>query len=352
MRKKIVKFIRNQWLLVWFVTVSVLLTTLGALAAYETTTNSMEKVVVSTSSQGLLFSSNILVKDGGSTYVPKAFSPRESSQYYDVDVYLWNYDINNPSKWYSSDIDYKVTVELTDSNGIAISAAAMGQRSVILADKNGNTLATLDGTTPTLSWTSAKQTLAYNTNEGDEGKYTLKFSGNWDLDNDIDICVKMTAALFKDGDATKYMDLADIAAVIGLKKISTEESTGWQAYVSEKEELVAIDDCDGYNLVVSGSGQATIRIKWDTTKLQCNKYFYNNTIYSFGTGEIVGPTTEGNIATLIIYADTASAITENRNRYDIQFYKTGTEEPSSWNFVTYDGTAPSSTVWLSIDVEQ
>ncbi|SEF92100.1 hypothetical protein SAMN04487934_10535 [Eubacterium ruminantium] len=352
MRNDIVKFIKKQWLLVWIVVVALLLTTLVARAAYETTTSSMEKVVVSTSSQGLLFSSNILVKDGGSTYVPKAFSPREASQYYDVDVYLWNYDMNNPSKWYSSDIDYKVTVELTDSNGNAISAATMGQRSIILTDKNGDTLATLDGTTPTLSWTSSTQTLDYDTDEGTEGKYTLKFSGNWNLDEDIDICVKMTAALFKGDDASKYMDLADLSAVVGLKKLTTVDAKGWQAYVSEKEENVDVNDCDGYNLVVSGSGEATITIKWDTTKLQCNRNFYNNTINSFGTGEVTGPTTNGNIATLVINANTASATTNNRNRYDIQFYKTGSDEPSSWDFVTDDGTTPSGTIWLTTKVEQ
>ena len=87
------------------------------------------------------------------------------------------------------------------------------------------------------------------------------------------------------------------------------------------------------------------------------KNFHNNTIYSFGSGEVVytAPAGESTIATMVISADTGSSVTSNRNRYDIQFYKKGSE-PTNWNFFkdvsNEENGAPSGNVWLTVDVDQ
>ena len=358
MKEKIIKFIKKQWLHVWIVVAIIVLSTMGAMAAYISANSTMKRVVVSTSSQGKLFSSNVLVEDGVNTYIPRYFPQlNDLTQTYPVDIYLWNYSLTNPSRWYSDDIDYTITFTLTDSEGTALTAADIGSRTVIIADADDNTLATLNGTT--LTYTKSGDSLDYNASLSAEKHYTMKYSGNWNLDNDTDICVKVDVQLENGGDTTKYQDLSPLGGIIGLKKSVSTESTGWQAYISEQADLKTVTDCDGYNMVVSGSGAATITIKWDTRYLGCNKNFYDNFIYSFGTytdntKEVTytAPETGSNIATLVIKADTASSVTSNRNRYDIQFYKTGTAEPANWNFITNTESSLSDSVWLYIDVVQ
>lgn len=358
MKEKIIKFIKKQWLHVWIVVAIIALSTMGAMAAYISANSTMKRIVVSTSSQGKLFSSNVLVEDGVNTYIPRYFPQlNDLTQTYPVDIYLWNYSLTNPSRWYSDDIDYTITFTLTDSEGTALTAADIGSRTVIIADADDNTLATLNGTT--LTYTKSGDSLDYNASLSAEKHYTMKYSGNWNLDNDTDICVKVDVQLENGGDTTKYQDLSPLGGIIGLKKSVSTESTGWQAYISEQADSKTVTDCDGYNMVVSGSGAATITIKWDTRYLGCNKNFYNDTIYSFGTytdstKEVTytAPETGSNIATLVIKADTASSVTSNRNRYDIQFYKKGTGEPADWSFITNTESSLSDSVWLYINVVQ
>ncbi|WP_294483582.1 hypothetical protein [uncultured Ruminococcus sp.] len=358
--KKMINNIKKQWLHIWIVFAIIALSSMGAMAVYISANSTMKRVVVSTSSQGKLFSSNVLVEDGINTYIPRYFpSLTDKTQTYPVDVYLWNYSLTNPARWYSDDIDYTITFTLTDSEGTPLDAATIGSRTVIIADKYDNTLATLNGTTPILTYTKSTESLDYNASLSAENHYTMKYSGNWDLDNDTDICVKVDVQLENGGDTAKYQDLSPLGGIIGLKRSVSTESTGWQAYISEQADSKTVTDCDGYNMVVSGSGAAIITIKWDTRYLDCNKSFYDNSIYSFGTYSdstkevsYTAPETGSNIATLVIKADTASAVTSNRNRYDIQFYKTGTGESADWSFITNTESSLSDSVWLYINVVQ
>ena len=359
MKEKTIKFIKKQWLHIWIVVAIIALSTMGTMAAYISTNSTMKRVVVSTSSLGKLFSSNVLVEDGIDTYIPRYFPElNDKTLTYPVDVYLWNYSLTNPARWYSDDIDYSISFTFTDSEGTALTAADIGSRTVIIADKDNNTLATLNGTAPTLTFNKS-DSLAYNAVLSAEKQYTMKYSGNWDLDNDTDICVKVDVQLNNGGDNTKYQDLSPLGGIIGLKRSSSTASTGWQAYISEQVDGKTVTNCDGYNMIVSGSGAATITIKWDTRYLGCNKNFYDNSIYSFGTYgdntkevEYTGPGEGSNIATLVIKADTASASTSNRNRYDIQFYKMGTAEPTNWNFITNTENNLGNSAWLYINVVQ
>lgn len=358
MKKKTVDFLKKQWLRIWIVAAVLALTSMGAMAAYISANSTMKRVVVSTTAQGKMFSSNVLVENGSSTYIPRYFSElTDKTQTYPVVIYLWNYNLTNPAKWYSEDIDYSITFTLTDSEGTALSEEEIGSRTVIVCDKNDDTIATLNGST--LSYSETNQ-LEYFPAIATEGQYTLKYWGRWDLANDTDICVKVDVQLENGGDSAKYQDLSPLGGIIGLRQSLSRESAGWRAYISEQADGKSVGSCDGYNMIVTGSGAAEITIKWDTRFLGCNKNFYlNNSIYSFGTYadstrevSYTGPEEGSNIATLVIKADTASAVTSNRNRYDIQFYKTGTAEPTSWGFITNTESSLSDSVWLYMNVVQ
>jgi len=390
MRTKILSFIKKYGLPLWCILSALSVCCLFVAAEYTVTTSSMKKVVASTSEQGRMFSSNVLSENGSSSYVAKYFETHLANEEthtiapYDVDVYFWNYSLNNLSKWYSSDIDYKITVTMTDSNGESskVTATDMGDRTVQLikvtrvvkVDPDSHTetitypetiLATLKGgeTSPRLTYTTNVQTLVHNSANSAEEHYIMRFSSNWDLENDTEICVKTIAEPYKGSEESKYKDLSSLGAIIGLRETTGSESPVWQAYLAEESSGMTVDNCDGYNLVVTGSGAAKITIKWNTDKLACNKNFYNNTIYSFGTytitvdgnpqsvREVSDVSYSGNTATMTIMADSGRDETNNRNRYDIQFYKTGAE-PSDWSFFKDDGSTISNNTWLSVEIVQ
>uniref|UniRef100_UPI0025FF094E hypothetical protein n=1 Tax=Ruminococcus sp. TaxID=41978 RepID=UPI0025FF094E len=106
MRERIMTFLKKYWLPLWCVLSALSFFGLYAAAEYSISSSTMKKVVASTSDQGKMFASNILVESGNSTYVAKYFSTHEEDAEthitapYDVDLYLWNYSLNNLSKWY------------------------------------------------------------------------------------------------------------------------------------------------------------------------------------------------------------------------------------------------------------
>ncbi len=324
MLKNIINYLKKQWLHIWITIAVISITMLAVSAEYGITTNTMNRVVRSISSQGMMFSSNYLVENGDRTYIAKYVSVNNA---FDIDVYLWNYDIGNISKWYPETIDYTITASLVDSKGDDLILANDDDRSVDILDSNGQKLVTLDRDLN--AFTSAVQHLNYSESSSDENRFIISYPDNWDLD-DIDFCVKITASPYRDGNANRYKDLKDISAVLGLKESMSAGSKGWRAYISE-EGTKQISDCDAYNVVVTGSGKATIRLTWDTRYLDFNEYFYSadKRIYTFGSNE-VQYSVNGDQATITINADTGSSATEHRNRYDIQLYKTGAEEPASW----------------------
>lgn len=360
MKERIIGFIKKIWLPLWCVIVMMSICSMFVSALYDSSISEMKRVVRSTSSQGTMFSSNILVENGDSNYTPKYFSTLNNNNgTYDVDVYLWNYSLKNLSRWYSSDIDYKINLKLVNTKGEDITEAEMGERTIQLVKVSGNTQTKLvvlgkpDSQSFTSTYTSEKQTLVYSSNSSAEDRYILKYSGNWDLKNDTEICVRVKAEPFKNDDASKYKDISPLSMIIGLKESNFGSSNGWQAYLAEANDNKVVGDCDGYNLVVTGSGKATVTIKWDTSKLVCNKNFCEGTVYSFGSGEVTytAPPSGSSIATMVINADTGSSTTNYRNRYDIQFYKNGAE-PSDWTFFKNDGTEVVQNVWLSVNVQE
>lgn len=388
MIKKIVKNAKKYWLSLWCIVSAVFILGIFVSAEYMLSSSSMKRVVASTSDQGKMFSSNLLAEGTDPySYVPRYFQqPDTAVSSYDVDVFLWNHSLTDLLKKYPEDIDYKLSLSFTDSKGDAIIFTdsdsdskddTIGERWVRL-EKEGEAdpIVTLNG--GNLSYSSSSVSTLFSTSEQDH--YVLKFFGNWDLVNDMDICVKMVATPYP---ATKYKDISPLGAIIGLAKKqegSVIDTRGWRAYIAEKPPHGAqnADDCSAYNLIVTGAGQYTITIKWDTTKFECNKNFRNNTVYNFGTYKddnpgsptvpevtYTAPDGGSTIATLTIKGDTSTPLYEtstlsaetptrlnNRSRYDIQFYKKDGYDPSDWSFFNNEGAAVSGSVYLSVGIEE
>lgn len=416
MKSKIMSFIKKQWLLVWSVFVVMCLSVMFVSAEYSLTTSTMKRVVRSTSEQGKMFSSNILA-EGTPPYVPKYKSALNEGEIetgtYDVDVYLWNYNLGNLAKQYPKKIKYSVTFELAQNDGSPFTGT-LGSRTIqiVRVETDEETDEETDASIAILSQALSSYTLnneELSAGTADQNHYKLKFSGNWDLEKDTDICVKVTTKLDENGD---YQDLVDLGAVIGLKQLVDYGESGWDAYISEDRGGKTPSACDAYNLIVTGSGKNKITIKWDTRYIDCNKNFWDDSIYTFGkyideTEDNTNPenpvytysdartevsySKSGNIATIVINGDTGGVLVskntslsgmdhdkflrysvpsstegqsrlENRNRYDIQLYKihktpeddlnsVGWTDPEGWSFFSTEGGDPSGAIWITVSKE-
>lgn len=359
MNNKILRLVKKHFLLVWITVASVMICSMGAYALYESKYSSMNRVVVASSTEGMMFSSNLLEEGGESTfkgvYRSELADADKATGHYDVDVMIYNYNLSNSIKRYPDRIDYDIEVKLTDMMGNQLNAGAVGSKVIQILDENGSTLVTLNAAN--LSGTISGQTLTYSASSTSENKYTIRFPGTWNLDNDAEICVQMVAKPNNGGDPNKYTDLADIGHILGLRRSSNSESKGWQAYLKEQKAGMSVSDCDAYNLVVTGSGKASIEIKWNTTKVDFDKYFYNSDSSLFNYSEVAYTAASGEStwSTMVISANTGSSTTGNRNRYDVQLYKTGANDPGSWSFFLdiSDGTVTSEQIaaaWVTVKV--
>ena len=345
MLKTIIDKASKQWLLVSIVIVALFLSGVAVYASYEQSNgyDRMKRVVAAIKDNGMMFSSNYLVENGSSTYVAKYVSDNEGAHSYTIDVYLWNYDISNPSKKYPETINYDLSATLVGQDGTAYTSEQLAEKLdskvINLLDGNGNVIDTFSSSKG--SFTVSSQSLAYSAASVAEKKYTIEFPSNWDLD-DTDVCVQLVATPNNGGDSTKYKDLKPISAVIGLRESVAVGSQGWTAYISEEKAGKTIAECSGYNVVASGSGQATIKIIWNPNYVRINEYFYvdGKKIYTFGSGEVTYtasiPAGDSDSAyvgwsRIVIAADASSSTTGYRNRYDMQLYRVGGFTPSAWS---------------------
>ncbi len=366
MKNRISAFLKRQWLVLWILLMSVMIFAIIASAEFPSALSSMKRVVAAADETGAMFSSNVLIEGGSKTYIPsyKRWLPenkRTAENSYGVEVYIWNYSLDDPMSWYPDDIKYNVTFTLTDMKGKALEATdidAAHTVKVIAYDSKTVTLGKTKLNSTGESISESEYTLVYETGHSAQHKFELQFSGIWDLEEDEDICVRMEAVPVTAG-AT---DLRPIAAVIGLREIQGSGASGWKVYLNEDPQGTTTDSVnkyDGFNIVASGSGAADITIQWDTRYVDINKHSYSvvsdsKSVFGYLVGsEIVYQGLSGNIATLVIHADTGKTTQENRNRYNLQLYKTGNQDPSGWNFFRVNsGTVGDGSCWVRVDMVQ
>ncbi len=361
MKIKIINTIKKQWLIIWILAASTILVTMLASAESFFTLSPLKRVLVSKDGHGLLFSSNILEKSENDviSYIP---SYQTGNTPYTVNLYLWNFDEKDEGTRYTEDINYKLEAKFTDTEGNVLDAEAVGAHTVVIAPTvPSGTALTLSSAS--LSGELTDQKLAYSDSSSTENAYTVTFTG-WSLDDDTEICVQIRAIPTQKNSGEMYTDLSELARIVGLRRARVSGSNGWKANISEMTSSNSPTDFDGYNLIVSGSGKATITISWDTTMLDVNKNFYTSTdnvfgyIFSGEEAEIVdGGVSDDGWRTITISADTSKESQNNRNRYTLQLYKSGILDdasyPENWDtlFALNTSAAESPNAWLRVNIE-
>ena len=255
MKKHIVQFIKKQWLFLWILLISFGMVALVVLAEYPGKNNFMKRVVMSDESSDMMFSSNLLtlVENDRISYRPYFVRQLEnSSETYNVDVFVWNYDIDGTGDFYSKQINYDLEIKVVDEYGNTLSN--LGNDKSIQVFKNGSI-------TPLVTFSDLEAVYTYNSSEQEtlasggrtQNTYSVRFSGNWDLRNDTGKRVMIKAT-----PAAAFTDLKTLAAAIGLKEERASASTGWKYYINEQrlDNSATPVDCDAYNLVLTGTGNA------------------------------------------------------------------------------------------------
>ena len=354
MKKKTIKnIIKKQWLLVWITIVAVALLTIVASAEYGSTSSNMHRVVVSKKGPGMMFSSNYLIEEGDSVYHPIYVKPKDEGRYDSNYLFIWNYNTSDLERLYPEDINYRLEVKLTDQSGTDLTRD-IGSRNITITNPNNETI-TLNNTVRSGSWASQK---LVHSSQAAANRYAISFSEGWDIANEEDICVQIKAIPTSRNNNEPYTDIRTISGIVGLKTTASSVSNGWKASISEQPEenntTVTPDQFDAYNLILTGSGSATITVRWNTAYLQLNRYFTdsNNRVYHFAEGEvIVNEPDAGGWQTMTINADTGDDTKDNRNRYTVQLYKTGSGEPVDWKFFANnkaDGVYESA--WIRVNI--
>ncbi len=335
MKNRIFKFFRAQWLLIWILVVSAGLLSNIVFAEYGTQSSYMKRVVVSTSDQSMMFSSNYLTEGGNNVYQAKYVTKPDvpdTDFSADVNVYIWNFSTRNSAQTYPENIEYTMEYKVTDPSGAAVSD--MGTRTI--------TITKPDGTTVEVSNSNLSGSFDYTYVKTDaDNKYTLTYNG-WNPDTDSGICLQLIAKPKKT--SGKYSDLRDIGGIIGLKTETGSSGGGWEAYVSEIRASIDRGEADGYNLVVTGSGKAEVIIRWDPEKIDMNKYFKESPVITYSE---VG-TPEDDDLKAGWKKMTISADAGERNRYNIQLYlKQG--RPDNYDFFKQRSEALDNT-WVTYEI--
>lgn len=358
MKNRIWFFIKKHWLLAWIMMAAVIISTLTAFAAYDSSNSVMKRVIVASDGKSTGFTSNLLEQAiGVDKYLHRTLYRTESNdKRYIADVIIRNHLLDYPDYPYEKDIEYNLTATITDSNGNIISdltgfGGETGKK-ITIQDSDGTELAVLPSAGNSPSAIISSQKIEYEKGKPGSLRYRLVFD-NWDIENDTQYCVKVVTALKNRNQ--DYSDLSDIGGVIGLKKNQDLEENGWDAFLNETQSVIN-GKIDAFNLVLTGSGAAEITIQWDTTKISLNHLFRGiEDVFDLKNGEVTytPPANNETWATLIVHADTNDAARGYRNYYDIQVYSTGAKRIHANNFQKLTPEAPSANAdsWITVKIE-
>jgi len=372
---RLIKYIKKRPLPVWIVMAVCILTSLVAFAAYDEANSVMRRVIVASEGKKADFTSNYLAKGAEGVFTHRTLYRNVSQDlHYETDMVIRNYDPDAQDYPYEMDIEYTLNVQLTDANGNAITdfsrffaeEDAPASKTLTVKSSSGDALCEFTITSTTTGAQAAavqNQKIEYVKGRPGELKYKLDFK-NWLLESDTDLCIKLVANLDRETSGTRYADLEDIGAVLGLAKNQEAAQNGWRASVSEIEQ--SITGAVGYNLILTGSGRSDITIKWDTDRISLNELFRGTeTVFDLRSGEVeftnapkkTDSESTDSWATLIVHADAnldrsgEAGLGEYRNYYNIQVYSTGVASlDDSFFEVLENGAARSEGKFLTVSI--
>ena len=284
MKDRFIKKLKRSWLAIWIAFAAAALSTIGVLAAY-TSVSSVKRVVSTQKGAGMLFSSNYLTIDENDLPRMITFSSMETSPC--VTANVCNYP-QTMIKHNDKDITYTLTVELVDSNGNAVTSADYSV-------EYGGEKKTFESNSK-IDFSPLKLTA----DDFNKHEFVLTFDKSQLTKSDIYMIVTATP--------TDQAELKPLSAKLGVIYINDNTSATWTGTFIDN--ATSPKDLDGFNYRLSGSGEGTVTLTWNTNYVDISPWFKN-------TYKLTISKDSSGIATATLKVNSAE-----KNQYDIQFYRT------------------------------
>lgn len=284
MKDRFIKKLKRSWLAIWIAFAAAALSTIGVLAAY-TSVSSVKRVVSTQKGAGMLFSSNYLTIDENDLPRMITFSSMETSPC--VTVNVCNYP-QTMIKHNDKDITYTMTVELVNSGGNAVTSADYSV-------EYGGEKKTFESNSK-IEFSPLKLTA----DDFNKHEFVLTFDKSQLTKSDIYMIVTATP--------TDQGELKPLSAKLGVIYINDNTSATWTGTFIDN--ATSPKDLDGFNYRLSGSGEGTVTLTWNTNYVDISPWFKN-------TYKLTISKDSSGIATATLKVNSAE-----KNQYDIQFYRT------------------------------
>ncbi|MBQ4427845.1 MAG: hypothetical protein II881_08900 [Oscillospiraceae bacterium] len=298
MEKKILDFLRRYFIVA--VALTLVISTGFTVYAEYTKSTRAKRVVAAYSSPGRRFSSNWMLSNESTYPFKSIYLSVEEKEKLDGGepitinnannaVTVSNYPQGNPTWFYNRDITYDLTGQLITFDSSGNEAAYTGSATVIVGD------VAVSGSPTTIT---SDKTLTGGVKSDDV--YHLVLPG-----------AMFTEHFFLKLEATPKNSASDLPTKLGVYIDVTEKPvilhSGWTATLTDDASTQEkLDNLYGFNYLVSGSGNGTVKLTWDSTKITISKIFLSNK----GLSE----TTVDNMSSIVISVTTG-------NSYSIQFYR-------------------------------
>lgn len=269
----------NLWAVLPIILLSAFVFGIAVYAAY-TNQGSVKRVVSTQGMNGTPFSSNYLnlTPHTESSYSIKNITFPENAARVSFEINVCNYVHNNPSKYNENTINYTFSLTLLNADDISLEGLSV--------TCEGNSYSFNNGVC-----SIANQTLKGKLKSVNTYKITVPKSF---LDT-----VKIEAVAIPDSASYQFTGNYKLGRRFAFTD-KIESTNTWSGSFAE----TTTEGYDGFNYILSGNGKGNITITWDAN-LEINNIFLQEN----------GITADGNSITLSINSD-------EKNRYDIQFYKT------------------------------
>lgn len=316
MKDRFIKKLKRSWLAIWIAFAAAALSTIGVMAAY-TSVSSVKRVVSTQKGAGMLFSSNYLTIDENDFPRMITFSSMETSPC--VTVNVCNYP-QTMIKHNDKDITYTMTVELVDSSGNAVTSADYSV-------EYGGEKKTFESNSK-IEFSPLKLTA----DDFNKHEFVLTFDKSQLTKSDIYMIVTATP--------TDQAELKPLSAKLGVIYINDNTSATWTGTFIDN--ATSPKDLDGFNYRLSGSGEGTVTLTWNTNYVDISPWFKNT--YSLNVSTDVNT----KIATATLKVNSAE-----KNQYDIQFYRTnGINSAEQWSDNNHTNITVNDTGFVSMSFTQ
>lgn len=315
MKDRFIKKLKRSWLAIWIAFAAAALSTIGVLAAY-TSVSSVKRVVSTQKGAGMLFSSNYLTIDENDLPRMITFSSMETSPC--VKVNVCNYP-QTMIKHNDKDITYTMTVELVDSGGNAVT--------------NADYSVEYNGEKKTFESNSKIEFSPLKLTADDFNKHEFVLTFDKSQLTKSDIYMKVTAT------PTDQAELKSLSAKLGVIYINDNTSATWTGTFIDN--ATSPKDLDGFNYRLSGSGEGTVTLTWNTNYVDISPWFKN-------TYKLTISKDSSGIATATLKVNSAE-----KNQYDIQFYRTnGINSSEQWSDNNHTNITVNDSGFVSMSFTQ